>query len=351
MGLRRVTAALEAGPRQTLGSGRVAASRCRGHPCEDYAAPMSTAIAAATDHRRRMLRRMAQVCLGLVVLIVVLSAFMRHHGAGVGCADWPACYGQAANALQASGPTPAGDGVALARLGHRVAASLALVLILVMLFGCLATRPILRREGRLAAALLVLALGLAALGVVSAGTPLPAVVLGNLLGGFLMLALCARMVVVAGDPQGRPSDPLLARMAGLVAILLVGQFALGALVSATWSAPACSSFGDCLDLAGRSGWDPAAFDPLRVPVPGDAAGATVQLAHRVGAIVAAAGALVLGVLAWRRGRRGEALALAGFLLAVLALGALIGGGALSMPAVLLHNLGAAGVLATVLRLP
>ncbi|MFA7504358.1 MAG: COX15/CtaA family protein [Burkholderiaceae bacterium] len=325
--------------------------------------------AASGEHRRRALRRMAQACLGLVILIIVLSAFMRHHGAGIGCADWPACYGQDTSVAP---DASAGDGVALARLAHRATASLALVLILAMVLACLAARPVLRSEGVLAVLLLLFAVGLAALGVVSAGARMPAVILGNLLGGFAMLALCARLVAVAGRPPGWRPDAMIGRVAAVVLLLLIAQLALGALVSASHSALACASLGECFELAGRGGWQFAAFDPLRIPVPGGADGmasggmtpggmvsdgidnvdgATLQFVHRIGAILATGAVLALGVLAWRRGRRKSALAMAGLLAGVLALGMHIGGGALSMPAVLMHNLGAAGLLAVVLRLP
>ena len=52
--------------------------------------------------------------------------------------------------------------------------------------------------GVLVAALLVLALGLAGLGIVTPGSRLPAVAMGNLLGGFAMLAICARLAAVLG---------------------------------------------------------------------------------------------------------------------------------------------------------
>ncbi len=297
---------------------------------------------------------MAQACLVLVVLIVVLSAFMRHRGAGLGCEGWPDCYAQGLGEARAGEAAAVGDDVALARLVHRMAASLALVLVVAMALGSFATRPVLRREGGLAIGLLILALGLAALGVATPGSRVPAVTLGNLLGGFAMLALCARMIMVAGAAPGRRRDATLARVAGLVAMLLVLQAALGALVSATHAGLACRAMAECLELAGSGGWGLAAFDPWRVPEPGTAdaarAAASVQLAHRVGGLATATAVLVLGLLAWRGQERRSALALAGLLLGVVALGIVIGDGALPLPAVLLHNLAAAGLLAVALRL-
>lgn len=277
---------------------------------------MSTVPAANIDHRRRMLRRMAQACVVLLLLVVVSSAFMRHRLAGVGCEEWPACYGQEQDGVRTGNALAIDQDVALVRLVHRSVASLTLVLAIVMLLGSLAMRPALRREGALAACLVVLALALALLGAASTGSRSPAVTLGNLVGGFAMLALCARLAAVAGTAPGRQRDAPLGRVAIVVGLLLFMQVALGALVSANHALP----------------------------------GAPIHLVHRLGAVLAGVAVLALGLLAWHSGHRRSALALAGLLLPVVALGLLIGTGSVTMPAVLLHNLGAAGLLALVLRL-
>ena len=286
--------------------------------------------AGAPEERRRLLRRMAQAGLLLTVLIVVLSAYVRHRGAGLG-----------------GGAAETGEDILLARVIHRVVATVMLVLVIAMAFSSLA-RPRMPREAGLAVGLLALALGLAVLGVVTPGARLPAVALGNLLGGFVMLALCAQLVAVTGEL--RPRDAVLRRCAILAAILLGLEVALGALVSATHAGLSCRSLAECTALAARGGWDFTGLNPWHLPssgAAGAAAGAALQWAHRVGAFAAAAAVLVLGLLAWQRGRRGTATALAGLLFAVIALGLVIGGGELPLPAVLLHNLASAGLLAVV----
>jgi cytochrome c oxidase assembly protein subunit 15 len=69
-----------------------------------------------------------------------------------------------------------------------------------MAMATLATRPVLKRAGALSVSLLLLALALAALGIATPGTRLPAVAMGNLLGGFVMLALCWRLVASTRPP-------------------------------------------------------------------------------------------------------------------------------------------------------
>ena len=99
------------------------------------------------NHRQlRLVRRLALLCAVLVLIVVSLSAYMRQAKAGLGCADWPHCYGQSLRQLQ--------HGVALgvdeqfshatARLVHRIAAVTVLLLVIVMVYVCFGVRPVLR---------------------------------------------------------------------------------------------------------------------------------------------------------------------------------------------------------------
>lgn len=299
-----------------------------------------TQVIPDPQRRLRLLQRLAWACAALMLATISLSAFMRLSQAGLGCADWPACYAQQyANA--------AGHGVAAARLAHRFVASATLVLVIVMVMTTLATRPVLKRLGALAAALLGLALALALLGIVTPGARLPAVAMGNLLGGFVMLALCARLAASAA-PQG-PAAALGAwAVAGLA--LLGAQLAGGALVSASHAALACSDLSDCTRAAAAAGWDWQALNPWREPTAGARGSALALWLHRIGAAVVLPVLALLGLAAWRRGRRRGGAAL--LLLAALqgALGLLIVATGLPLAAVLLHNLVAALLLATLVRL-
>ena len=314
--------------------------------------------APALDHRRRLLRRMAQGCLLLMVLIVSLSAFMRHQAAGLGCSDRPACYGQSLRALQGGAAAEAGTGVAVARLAHRVVASVTLILVITMVLSCLATRPLLRREGMLSLALLVLALGLAGLGIVTPGSRLPAVAMGNLLGGFAMLAICARLAAVLGAP-GAAADAgtggALSTAARIAAVVLVAQIVFGAYVSASYAGLSCGPLAQCFERAGAGGWNVSALNPWQLPMPpgtaaSNAGGALALLVHRAGSGLAVAALLTVAGFAWGHGRRRPALALAALLALQFTLGTVMTGAALPLPAVLLHNLNAALMLALLVRL-
>jgi len=302
-----------------------------------------------SDHRLRLLRRMALLCAVLMLATISLSAFMRLSQAGLGCDAWPACYGQALREAQQGSAA-----VAAARLLHRVVATLALILVITMALSSLATRPVLRREGWLSAALVFLALALAALGLVTPGARLPAVTLGNLLGGFVMLALCWRLAAPATEDSVAERAPLRGwAIAGLT--LLTAQIALGSIVSGSYAALSCNSLADCNRVAQATGWDWQALNPWREPSLGSLApfnptGALAQWAHRIGALITLPVLALVGAAAWRRGH-GQAGASVLALVAVQgSLGWLMVATGLPIALVLLHNLCAALLLAALARM-
>ena len=304
----------------------------------------------ATDPRPKLLRRLAWLTLLLLLAVTCLSAYMRHRAAGLGCAPWPACYGQGERVAATPGAVVVGgQALTVARAAHRITATLALLLVIAMVAIAFNARPALRREGRLAQALLALAVLLALLGLFTPGARLPVVAMANLLGGLLMLALAARLV----GPSAPARDGLGAAALGVLALLLAHTLS-GALVSATQAGLACTDIAECAAQARAGGWDWRALNPWRaagfaVGTP-HAEGALAQLLHRLGGLIAVPAVAALGVLALRRGRRREGLALLALLALQWALGLAIGSTGLPLLPVLLHTVGTGLLLALVLRL-
>ena len=293
------------------------------------------------------LRRLALLCAVMVLAVTSLSAYIRLSKAGLGCAPWPQCYAQRAHLPQAGAATDLDDRTEYraARLAHRVAAMVTLALVIGMLFVCLGARPVLRAEAAMAVALLVLSLALAVLGRWSSGARVPAVAIGNLLGGFAMLALCARLVLA----RRARSVPGLRAWAVGAALLLLAQVALGGLVSASFAGLSCSSGADCLQAAQTIGWD--TLNPWREPVLTgpprfNEAGALAQALHRVLGLVLAALLVALALAAWRRGRPRTAGLLLLLLGAQLIVGFALAPGGLPLSLALLHNVLATALLAT-----
>ncbi|MEO8123867.1 MAG: COX15/CtaA family protein [Burkholderiales bacterium] len=303
------------------------------------------------DRSHKLLRRIALLCTVLVLVITSLSAYIRLSRAGLSCADWPQCYGERLRQAQQGHAATAGesDGTAVARFAHRIIASSALLLIVTMLVVCFTARPVRWADGRVALVLLALALGLAVLGRWSSDARVPAVAIGNLLGGFAMLALCWRLA--------RDSGATLARhgriWAGFGVLLLAAQVALGGLVSASFAATSCSGFADCLAAARGVPW--SALDPWREPVltgtpPVNASGALAQALHRISGLAVLAVIAPLALVAWLAQRRLAGALLLALLACTVGLGFVMVNTGPTLAVALPHNLAAALLMATLFEL-
>jgi cytochrome c oxidase assembly protein subunit 15 len=196
-------------------------------------------------------------------------------------------------------------------------------------------------------------------------TPLPAVTLANLLGGFAMLALfvwlreTVRDEAIAPIARGATTAPIArgARTLAVVALIaVIVQVALGALVSAKFAALACPDFPLCGADAPLAAL-PATLDPLAT-LDVDAARtivrppalAALHWAHRVWAHVVLLLAAILVVFLARKGRGRAALLLALVVILQLALGAAAVLGGLRLGVVVAHNLVAAILLAALVAI-
>jgi cytochrome c oxidase assembly protein subunit 15 len=180
---------------------------------------------------------LAALCLAFVV--VVVGAYVRLSDAGLGCPDWPLCYG---NPL----PAQIADGGALAKawkeMGHRYLAGTLGVVLLLLAF--LSFR--FRQSPRLASAILVLVLVQATLGKWTVTMLLkPAIVTAHLLGGMTILALLAWYVLLQEKHAAAPETRALRAPAAVALAVLAAQIALGGWVSANYAALACLDLPLC----------------------------------------------------------------------------------------------------------
>ncbi|MCU0805782.1 MAG: COX15/CtaA family protein [Burkholderiales bacterium] len=290
------------------------------------------------------MRVLAGVLLALLLVITTTSAYIRLAQTGLSCAGAPDCYAQRQPEAASAGDV----GETTARALHRIAASTAGVVILVILFvGWGGARP---SERVAAIGLLALAALLAWLGRYTPSS-LPAVMLGNLLGGMAMLALGGWLLVALRRRRPAVEAGALRPWAWVALALVALQIAAGGLIAARHAAFACPSFPDCAGAVWPSGAQVGAFDPWReMAAPGSAADRTdparqaVNLAHRWLALPTLALLAWIGVRAARSGVRASGLALLALSLAQLALGAaqVLGGQPLGLAVA--HNIVAAAVV-------
>lgn len=195
------------------------------------------------------MRAVAIVSLIFVLALISVSAYLRLENSGIGCPDWPACYGQIGVAADEA-PTvestyerlalDAQKPMSWATPVHRLVASVLGLLILGMALFSLRVR----RDRLLSLALLGLTVFLAWLGIYSGGLHSPAVVMGNLGGGFTMLGLLGWMVFRDARPHANASHRV-RRWVVAALVLLCIQIGLGGLTSANFAASACQTLPDC----------------------------------------------------------------------------------------------------------
>lgn len=238
------------------------------------------------------IRTLALPLAGLSLLVVVISAYLRLEGAGLGCAEWPACYGRL---LTGGAHSPFGAARAL----HRMGGTLALLLAGFVAWRCWRPRPV-QPAARHATLLLLLMLALAALGIWSADPNRLLVNFLNILGGLGLVSLSWRVVLATRDTSSSvaatPSG-LLPYM-GLLALSVT--VVMGALIGASYAAPACTTLPDCNGAWWPSAEGLTALNPFvrltEALMPGDVGGTALHLLHRFSAV---ATFLLLGTTGFR----------------------------------------------------
>lgn len=183
------------------------------------------------DTPRYWLHRVATAAVVVVLMIVASSAYLRQAAVRLNCPDWPACT-QRVTGEDPARAQPTTERAA--RLVHRLSASIAGALVLLIAYLSSVQQPRARADIALSAALVALTIFLAVLGRWSRTSQAPLVTLGNLLGGMTLLALLHWMRLRTSRAQTSSVDTgRLAPVAGAALALALAGVALGALVSSS----------------------------------------------------------------------------------------------------------------------
>jgi cytochrome c oxidase assembly protein subunit 15 len=304
----------------------------------------------------RRFRRLALTGAVLAAGVVVLGAWVRLTDAGLGCPDWPGCYGH----VYPSGVLEAGK--AWHEMIHRyVAATLGLIITL------LSAWAVWRRKDRdqplIPVALLFVIVCLqGALGALTVTMLLkPLIVTAHLMGGLATLGLLWWLSIAPERRNVTAREMQLRRLALLACGLLGVQIFLGGWTSTNYAAVACPDFPTCQ----RSWWPSMDFHEAFVlwrgigvdyegGVLANPARMAIQFTHRLGAVVVGSLLLGLGLMTALRAES-RRLSVAGLLLiaAVLlqiSIGIATVESRIALPVATLHNAGAALLVATMVWL-
>jgi heme a synthase len=291
-------------------------------------------------------RRLALAGACLAATVVVLGAWVRLTNAGLGCPDWPGCYGhiypQASHEF----------GKALHEMIHRYFAGTLTLVIATLLAWAVWNRK--DRDQPLAAvALLFLVVCIqAALGALTVTQLLkPLIVTAHLLGGLTTLGILWWLSLTPEARELSERETALRKCALLGVAALLLQIALGGWTSSNYAAVACPDLPTC-----QGSWWPrmdfhdafVLWRGLDVDYEGgvlaNPARIAIQVTHRIGALVAGSILIILGCLsaatAGRRLRRaGRLLAMA--VLLQIGIGVAMVHFGLPLSLATLHNAGAA----------
>jgi cytochrome c oxidase assembly protein subunit 15 len=314
-------------------------------------------IPARGADKRGILLVCAALAVALVMVVVILGAFTRLKDAGLGCPDWPGCYGHLTwpssasevAAAEARFPeTPVEHDKTWPEMVHRYFAStLGLMILGIAIFAWRwRTRSSLPLKLPIFLVLLVMVQG--AFGMWTVTLKLwPQVVTAHLLGGFAT-ASCLWLLVLRLSPwRPLPQVPPALKKMGFAGLLLViAQIALGGWTSSNYAAIACPDLPTCHGVW----WPPAdyvqGFNIFQHVGPNYLGGlldnharTAIHFAHRLGAFTVTLVLLILAVGLWRLGRPGRILAA----ILILALAVQVSLGisnvhwALPLPVAVAHN--------------
>ncbi len=333
----------------------------------------------------RWMRRLCVAGVLLCLAVVVLGAYVRLSAAGLGCPDWPGCYGhvtplgaeRSALAQPAWANRPLVPGKAWREMIHRYAVGALGITILLITALAIVTRRRRLASVSLALALFAILLAQAILGMLTVTWQLnPLIVTLHLLFGMTTLALLWWLLLsLPRGPWDVGARRGTARALGSSAVLLTSarrltllglaalavQIALGGWTSSNYAAIACPDLPTC---QGR--WWPDAdfrhafvlWHGLSIDYEGGVlaprARIGIQLTHRLWAVITAVLLAIGATFVLRRraltGARAQAAAVLAALLLQLAIGMLMVLRGFPLALATAHTAGAALLLLATLAL-
>jgi cytochrome c oxidase assembly protein subunit 15 len=248
-----------------------------------------------------MFKKLLQISIVLALVVVILGAYTRLGDAGLGCPDWPGCYGQltvpdVADGTKLEGyerPLEAAKG--WKEMVHRYAASTLGFVILILFVMVLRGKPKYHQSMALPSftALFVMLQGAFGMWTVTLLVH-PGIVTTHLAGGFVTTVLLTWLLLNQGRPLITYRHVLKRHKSLLLVTLAVVslQIILGGWTSTNYAALSCGEeFPTCLgswwptmDFVQALYWGPLGVD-YEYGVLENPARAAIQIMHRIGALI------------------------------------------------------------------
>ena len=245
-----------------------------------------------------MFNKTINISLILALIVVILGAYTRLADAGLGCPDWPGCYGEllVPDVISSEYERPLDIAKAWKEMVHRYAASTLGLSILVIFLLAVFRKTERKQSIKLPTALLLLVGFQGALGMWTVTEQVhPGIVTMHLFGGFSTTTLLF-WLFLNQRPQLKLEQPVLKRyklMLIIVTALLIFQIFLGGWTSTNYAALSCGEyFPTCLgemwpedmDFKNAYYWGELGVD-YEFGILENQTRTAIQMVHRVGAIV------------------------------------------------------------------
>jgi len=206
--------------------------------------------------RNQLFSRYSLLVTVFALVVIVLGAFVRLSDAGLGCPDWPGCYGlidvpqtdqEIQIAEQAFPQRPVEESKAWKEMFHRYFAGTLGILILILAIWSLRTRFVSKTVPLLSVSLVGLVIFQALLGMWTVTLQVkPAIVTLHLLFGMATVSMLWLTYLNSSSRfshAGKPSG--LKGLVQLALLVVIGQIALGGWTSTNYAALACTAFPGC----------------------------------------------------------------------------------------------------------
>ncbi len=265
-------------------------------------------------------QKLAWTAVGITLIVIVLGAWVRLTGAGLGCPDWPGCYGmvtwpnspgeiESANATWGH-ERPVEVGKAIREMVHRYAATFLGLILIVLTALAWKNRSDPDQMVWFPTAILALVIVQGIFGALTVTLLLkPAIVTTHLIGGMTTFSLLLWLALRSMPARAhKPTLPARTQFSAvlLAMAVLVSQIVLGGWVSTNYAALACPDFPTCLgeywpQMDFREGfqlWRGIGYD-YQGGVLDQSARAAIHFTHRIWAMVVVATFIWLFLRLWK----------------------------------------------------